>query len=194
MLFKQAVEALSDGELVVYPTETLYGLGADAKNVDAVKKVFEAKERPSGMALPVAVCDLKMMERIAEVGEVARKLYGLFLPGPLSMVLPRKEYLPKETAGGLDTVMVRVPSHSIAIDLIESFGGPITATSANIHGGKNPSSLDIAFDQLGAKIKVYLNAGHLGGTASTIVDLTTKKPAILREGAIPRNVVEDALR
>lgn len=179
----QAVEALDRRELVVYPTDTLYGLAGDALDPQAVRRVFEAKRRPHDQPVSVAVADLAMMEQVARVGPVARRLAERFLPGPLTLVLPPDPGVPDELLGSAEGLGVRIPAHRDALDLCRRFG-PVTSTSANLHGQPDPVSCDEARRQLGAAVAVYLDAGPVMGQASTVLDLTRSPPRIVREGAL----------
>lgn len=186
---QELVEALDRGELVVYPTDTLYGLGADALDTHAVGRVFEAKQRPRSEPLSVAVADLAMMEQVARVGPLARRLAERFLPGPLTLVLPPGPGVPDELLGGSRGLGVRVPGHPEALELCRRFG-PVTATSANLHGQPEPVTCQEARRQLGSKVQAYLDAGPAGGRASTVLDLTGRTPRLVREGALPRAELE----
>jgi L-threonylcarbamoyladenylate synthase len=189
-----AIDALRKGKLVVYPTETLYGLGAVALNEKAVRKVFEAKQRPFDKPISIAVDGLEMMEKIAEVNNLALKLYETFLPGPLTLILKAKQELPKLLIKN-KKIGIRVPSHPIALKLIEEIRVPITSTSANLHGGENPITLEAAKKQLGKVVAFYIEGGKLKGISSTAVDLTFDPPKILRESIISKReilkVIED---
>lgn len=179
-----AVEALDRGELVVYPTDTLYGLAADALDPRAVARLHAAKQRPPGQPLSVAVADVRMMEQVARVGPLARRAVERFLPGPLTLVLPADPGVPDEVLGDAKGLGVRIPAHDVARDLCRRFG-PITATSANLHGQPDPATCAESRRQLGALVAVYLDAGPAGGKASTVLDLTASPPRVLREGALP---------
>lgn len=189
-LVQAAVEALDRGELVVYPTDTLYGLGADALNPEAVVRVFEAKGRPRSEPLSVAVAGLDMMQRLVRVGPLARGIAERFLPGPLTLVLPPLPGVPDELLGRSEGLGVRVPRHPVALELCARFG-PLTATSANLHGGEEPRSCGAARRQLGARAALYLDAGPAPlGRGSTVLDLTGARPRLVREGALPAGELE----
>lgn len=182
-LLQEAVEALNRRALVVYPTDTLYALGADALDADAVRAVFDAKRRPPEQPLSVCVADLAMMEQVARVGPLARRLVERFLPGPLTLVLPPDAGVPDELLGASKGLGVRIPAHPWALALARRFG-PLTCTSANLHGRADPGTCAEARGQLGAGVARYLDAGPVGGRASTVLDLTGP-PRIVREGALP---------
>ena len=190
----KAVKALSDGKIVVYPTDTLYGLGADIYNDDAVRRIFEIKKRPASMPLSVAVSDFQELEKIAFIDDRTRRLAELFLPGKLTLILKKKNCVSDLVTGGLDRVAVRIPDNKIALDLLSKFG-PITATSANIHGTKTPDIInDIRMQFKDDDVSVYLDIGRLTGQPSTIVDVTGKQIKILREGAITKRHILDAVK
>ena len=136
---KKAAEAIKKGGLVAFPTETVYGLGADALNKNAVKKIFEVKKRPLDNPLIVHISSLDEIHKIAELNPIAKKLIDAFFPGPLTVVMKKKEIVPDETTGGLKTVAVRMPDHKIALRLIEYSETPIAAPSANIAGRPSPT-------------------------------------------------------
>lgn len=168
---EKAVKILSHDGLVVYPTETVYGLGADALSEIAVYKVYEAKQRPLGKPISVAVSDIEMIYGIAHVDEFAEKFMNRFLPGPVTVVLPVKNILPNDLSGGTGTIGIRYPDHTIALELISALDSPITATSANLSGDVSPvtaSMVNVPHDYL-------IDGGTCGGTPSTVVNLKTRK-------------------
>ncbi|MCK4455770.1 MAG: threonylcarbamoyl-AMP synthase [Thermoplasmata archaeon] len=182
--------ALEEGELVVFPTETLYGLGGDPENGKAVERIYDIKGRPRSDPLPVAVSSLEEMEKIAEVGELARTLVDEFLPGPLTLVLKKRRATSFRLISKGDTIGIRIPFQPLVVELAEEFG-PITATSANLHGGENPTSVEGAIDQLGTKVDYYIDGGRVPlGVPSTVVDLSQNEIRILRVGAIPGERME----
>jgi L-threonylcarbamoyladenylate synthase len=179
----RAVKALEMGELVVYPTETLYGLGADAADGEAVKRVFLAKKRPFSNPISIAVGSFEMLYEVAELNQNAKRIAREFLPGPITLILKSKwEFTDLLSRDG--NVGIRFPKNSTAIELINGFGRPITSTSANLYNGENPSWIEQAKSQIGNKATVYLDGGLLGGSPSTVVDLTEPEPKILRESVI----------
>ncbi len=188
---EKAVKALRRGALVIYPTDTLYGLGCNALDERAIKKVFAAKKRPISNPLSIAVDSIEMMGRYAKLTGAAEKLAQEFLPGALTIVLEKKD-LPSALTCGLPNVGIRIPDSDIALKLIELLGVPITATSANISGNAPPSSAEDAASQI-KDADIALDTGQLkGSTPSTVVDLTGK-PKILREGAIKRRELEKVI-
>jgi len=192
---KEAAAIIKAGGLVVYPTETVYGLGASAFSRIAVLKVFAAKKRPLDNPLSVAVKDIKQADEIAYVNTAARKLAKVFLPGPLTIVLKKKANLPKELTSGSGKVGIRIPRNEIALKLIE-LAGPITATSANISGQQPITTADEARKQLAGRVDFVLDGGPSQiGVESTVVDVSEEgKCEILRDGAIARVAIKDALR
>jgi L-threonylcarbamoyladenylate synthase len=189
----KAIKVLTNGEIIVYPTDTLYGLGADIYNDDAVRRVFEIKKRPTNMPLSVAVSNFDELEKIAFTSDKIQCLAESFLPGKLTLILNKKDCVSDLVTGGLDKVAVRVPNNNITLELLSKFG-PITATSANIHGRKTPGIIrDISMQFNDDDIAVYLDIGKLDSQPSTIVDMTGKQIEIVREGAIPKKAILDEI-
>ena len=189
----KAIAALTNGEVIVYPTDTLYGLGADIYNIDAVQKVFNIKKRPMNDPLSVAISSIDELKKIAFVNDKTKRLAESFLPGKLTLVLYKKDCVSDVVTGGLDKVAVRIPDNKIALKLLSDFG-PITATSANIHGTKTPGILkDIRTQFKDDDVAVYLDNGRLDGQPSTIVDMTGKKIIIVRKGATAESSILDAI-
>jgi len=181
--------------LVIYPTETVYGLGADACSDGAVTKVFGAKRRLLKNPIPIAVNSFEMARKIAESTPVAEKLFEKFLPGPLMLVLSAKPKISELVTAGTGKVGVRVPDHPVALKLIDFVGGPITATSANLSGKPAPCVLEEALEQVGRNVAIVLDAGKCKlGVPSTVVDLTSGRPRILREGPIPAEKIKKVLK
>jgi len=179
-----ASEIVRRGGLVVYPTDTVYGLGCDPLNVKAVKRLFETKgERKK--PLPILASDVEHVEKIAHLSEIIRKIAASFWPGPLTLVVPKKPTLPNVVTCNLDSVGVRVPRHDIALQLIRLSNGLLVGTSANKTGEKPPQTAYEAAEQLGKEVNIILDGGPTAlGTPSTVVDLTSEKPKILRKGPI----------
>jgi L-threonylcarbamoyladenylate synthase len=189
----KAITALLNGKVIVYPTDTLYGLGADIYNDDAVRKIFEIKKRPNSIPLPVAVSDFDELKKIAFVDDKTQHLAESFLPGKLTLILNKKDCVPDVVTSKLDKVAVRIPDNKIALELLSKFG-PLTVTSANIHGTKTPGIIsDISMQFKDDDVAVYLDIGELDGQPSTIVDMTEKKIKIVREGAISKRDILDAI-
>lgn len=193
---QQAADLLHQGRLVAMPTETVYGLGADASNPDAVVKIFQAKGRPADHPLIVHVAyAIQIKDWAAEVPDAALKLAGEFWPGPLTLILPKKPSVPLVVTGGQDTIALRVPGHPVASWLLRVFGGGIAAPSANRFGRISPTLASHVADELGDSVDCILDGGPcLVGVESTIIDLTGSQPAILRPGRISRAQLEAVLQ
>jgi L-threonylcarbamoyladenylate synthase len=197
-----AVAALQAGELVAFPTETVYGLGADASNPAAVAKIFAAKGRPADHPLIVHLPGADALEHWArEIPEAAYKLAAAFWPGPLTLILKRQPQVPDAVTGGQDTVGLRVPDHRLALALLRSFddvqgniGAGLAAPSANRFGRISPTTSAHVREELGERVQVILDGGPCQvGIESTIVDLSGGQPRILRPGAIGREALERVL-
>jgi L-threonylcarbamoyladenylate synthase len=191
-----ASDILRRGGLVAFPTETVYGLGADARNDDAVARIFAAKDRPSFNPLIVHIADLAAAETLGDFNDLARNLAEHFWPGPLSLVLPRlpDSGLSLLVSAGLDTVALRAPAHPLAQDLLARFGGPIAAPSANRAGEVSPTMAAHVPDSLGDAVDLIVDGGPCTvGLESTVVELCGARPAILRHGAVTREQLEQIL-
>jgi len=189
-----AADALLDGQLVVIPTETVYGLAADAGNLAAVQAVFAAKGRPADNPLIVHIGSNEWMEDLAvEVPAVARTLAERFWPGPLTLVLKKKALVLPEVTGGLDTVAVRMPAHPVALELIRSAGIPLAAPSANQFTNLSPTRAQNVDPEIAARAEMVLDGGPCEvGLESTVVDCTTDPIRILRPGRISQKDIEVA--
>lgn len=182
-----AASLIRAGEVVGMPTETVYGLAADATNEEAVKKIFEAKGRPCDNPLIVHICRFDMVYDIASsVPELAYKLAEKFWPGPLTMIMPKSDKIPYVTSGGLDTVGIRFPSHKVALDLIEKSGKPLAAPSANLSGSPSPTTLRHVFDDMNGRIPAIIDGGDCEvGVESTVISFDADGAVrILRPGKI----------
>ena len=180
------------GKLVVFPTDTVYGLGVCFDNLAAVERVYRVKKRPYNMGLPLLVADEFQISEVAEcIPYDARLLIDRFLPGGLTLVMPRAKSMPDIVTGGSGTVAVRIPAHPVPIALIKGTGKPIIGTSANISGKPSALTADEVRLQFGGEVGLVIDGGRCkGGRESTIVDVTGKKPRLLREGAISREELE----
>ena len=182
----EAAATIREGGLVVYPTETVYGLGADAVSEEAVAKVFAIKARPIENPIPIAVDSIDMAREIIELNRLAEMLFERFLPGPLTIVgkvKPRS--ISKLVTGGTGKVGIRIPDNKVALKLVEFVGGPITATSANLSGSPAPITAREALEQLGRNVDLALDSGRCEvGRPSTVVDVSSGEPKIIREGPI----------
>ena len=186
-------KVLREGGLVAFPTETVYGLGGDAKNASASEKIYAAKGRPSDNPLIVHIAEFSELEEIVEeVPDSARALADAFWPGPLTMILQKNEVIPYETTGGLDTVAVRMPSHPVARAFIKASGCMVAAPSANISGRPSPTTADHVWEDLNGRIDYVIDGGAVEiGLESTIIDLTEDIPLVLRPGYItPEEIAE----
>lgn len=183
----EAAATLRDGGLVAFPTETVYGLGADGLSAAAVARIYAAKERPARNPLIQHVADVAGAQRIvAAWPAAAAALADAFWPGPLTMVLPKQPIVPDESTAGLAAVGVRIPSHPVALALLRAFGGPIAAPSANRYTELSPTSAAHVARSLGERVDLILDGGPTSvGIESTVVDLTGVLPRILRPGTIP---------
>ena len=190
-----AAELLRSGQLVALPTETVYGIAADARNGEAVKKIFEAKGRPQDNPLIVHICGMEMLKGIvSEVPERARKLAAAFWPGPLTMVLPRGPEVSEVTCAGLDTVGVRMPSHPVVQAVIRRSGVAFAAPSANLSGKPSPTSAQDTFADMNGRLPLILDGGECTyGVESTVVSLTGEQPMLLRPGYITKEQMEAVL-
>jgi L-threonylcarbamoyladenylate synthase len=184
-----AVEALRNGEVVVFPTETVYGLGANASNPAAVRKIFEIKGRPADHPVIVHLDNPRYLHRwVSEVPPVAEKLAAKFWPGPLTLILPKGESVNDVVTGGQDSIGIRVPSHPIAQQLLTAFGGGIAAPSANRYGRLSPTKIEHVRDELGEVVGVVLDGGESPiGLESTIVSCLDNVARLLRPGFITRS-------
>jgi len=187
-----AIKALKNGEIIVYPTDTLYALGANIFNEDAVKKVFKIKKRPFTSPLPVAVSNFHEIDKIAYTNDVVKKVVERFLPGALTLILNKKDSVSNIITGSLSKIAVRIPKNDIALDLL-SRSGPLTVTSANIHNEKTPYVIKDLKMQFNTEISVYLDNGRLDAKPSTIIDMTSEKPVIVRDGPITKEEILDAI-
>ena len=192
---EKAGSILRDGGLVAFPTETVYGLGGDALNPESSKKIYAAKGRPSDNPLIVHVADMESVSYIVkEIPEAARRLSDAFWPGPLTMIMNKSDKVPYETTGGLDTVAIRMPNNKIALELIRQSGGYIAAPSANTSGRPSPTIARYCVEDLSGKIEMIIDGGQVGiGLESTIVDLTSGTPMILRPGYITKEMLSEVL-
>ena len=194
-LFRKASDILKSGGLVAFPTETVYGLGGDALNPKASEKIYSAKGRPSDNPLIVHIADTaSVWELAAEVSTQAQMLMEAFWPGPLTIIFKKKDIVPHETTGGLETVAIRMPSHPAAMKLIKDSGVYIAAPSANLSGRPSPTTAAHVEEDLSGRIDMILDGGPVGiGIESTIVDVTGDRPTILRPGYISADMIKNIL-
>ncbi len=192
---EEVIRVLRSGGLVAFPTETVYGLGADALNPEASRKIYEAKGRPSDNPLIIHISKVNDLEVLAEnIPEAAYQLSSVFWPGPLTMILNKKECVPHGTTGGLNTVAIRLPAHKLAKTLISSSGVYVAAPSANLSGRPSPTKAEHVIQDLYGKVDIIIDGGQASlGLESTIIDLTGTKPVILRPGCITKAMIENVL-
>ena len=192
---KEAAGILRSGGLVAFPTETVYGLGGNALDEDAARKIYAAKGRPSDNPLIAHVsCVEEVAPLVKEIPEAGRKLMEAFWPGPLTMIFPKSEKVPYGTTGGLDTVAIRMPDDPVANRLIALAGVPVAAPSANTSGRPSPTTADHVWQDMNGRIDMIIDGGPVGiGVESTIVDVSSAVPAVLRPGAITMEMLEEVL-
>lgn len=189
-------EILKSGGLVAFPTETVYGLGANALDEDAVKSIFVAKGRPSDNPLIVHISDISQLENLVKcISESAKKLMEKFWPGPLTLLFEKSDLVPLVTSGGLDTIAVRMPDNEVALSIIKQTGLPIAAPSANLSGRPSPTSASHVLEDLDGKIDAVVDGGETSvGLESTVLDLTSDTPLILRPGSVTREQLLEVLK
>ena len=200
---KRAGEIIAGGGIVAFPTETVYGLGANALDEEAVKKIYKAKGRPSDNPMIVHISQVSDVHDIAEISEATmsekamenlKRCADAFWPGPLTMVLPKKKIVPFTTTGGLDTVAIRMPSHKTARMLIEYSGCPIAAPSANLSGKPSPTTAEHTLDDMDGRIDAIIFGSDCQvGIESTVVDMRKDEPVILRPGRITAEDLSNAI-
>ncbi|MEG2983759.1 MAG: L-threonylcarbamoyladenylate synthase, partial [Peptostreptococcaceae bacterium] len=186
---------LSEGKTVIFPTETVYGLGANALDENAVKKIYEAKGRPSDNPLIVHIYDKdELNSLVTNINDKAEKLMNEFWPGPLTIIFNKKSIVPNRTSGGLDTVAIRMPSNSIAREVIRQSGVPIAAPSANISGRPSPTKGEHVCEEMNGRVSGIIVGGDCDfGLESTVIDMTCEKPMILRPGSVTKEQMESII-
>ena len=183
---ESGISVLRRGGLVAFPTDTVYGLGANGNIPQAVERVFKVKERPLNMALPLLLADISQISEVAEpVPPIVWLLADKFLPGALTIVLDKSDSVAGIVTAGGGTVAVRVPAHPVPVALARGLGAPVVGTSANLSGTPSVLTADEVYSQFGDKIDLIIDAGQCpGGRESTVIDVTGEVPIVLREGAI----------
>lgn len=191
-MMEKAGAIIRSGGLVAFPTETVYGLGANALDTDAAKKIYEAKGRPSDNPLIAHISDKNQVDVLAKnVSDKAKKLMEKFWPGPMTLVFEKKDIVPMGVTGGLSTVAVRMPDNEIALNLIKAAGVPIAAPSANSSGRPSPTLASHVYEDMDGRIDMIIDGGQVNiGIESTIVDMTCEPPMILRPGYITKPMLE----
>ncbi|MED1420780.1 MULTISPECIES: L-threonylcarbamoyladenylate synthase [Bacillus] len=193
---EEAAQALRLNEVVAFPTETVYGLGANALSDEAIAKIYEAKGRPSDNPLIVHIADTSQLEPlIVDIPEKAKRLMEAFWPGPLTIIFKKMPgRLSEKATAGMDTVGIRMPDHPVALKLISACGLPIAAPSANRSGKPSPTSAKHVWDDLAGKIAGVVDGGETGvGVESTVLDCTVEPPVILRPGGLSKEEIEDVI-
>lgn len=191
---QKAASVLREGGIIIYPTETLYGIGALALNEESVKKIFKIKERFYGKPIPILVKDKEMLSQFVEVTVEASKLIDKFLPGPLTLVLKQKKFLPVLISAKTGKVAVRISSHPFVRRLIDLVSEPLTSTSANVSGEENLFNFDEIYRTFRDKVDLIVDSGSLPPSkGSTVIDLTVKPSRIVREGDISKDVLREFL-
>ncbi len=191
----EAAVILKNGGLVAFPTETVYGLGANGLDVTAVKKIFEAKGRPQDNPLILHISNMDMLNSlVTDVPENALKLAESFWPGPLTIVFNKTETVPLETSGGLNTVAIRFPANKAALSIISKAGLPIAAPSANTSGKPSPTQANHVYYDLNGRVDLIIDGGSCTyGLESTIIDITENIPCLLRPGAVTKEMIEEVI-
>lgn len=189
---REAAQMLREGKLVAFPTETVYGLGADALNAQAVREIYLAKGRPSDNPLIVHIWDRKQLNALClYVPEKAQALMDAYWPGPMTLVMPKKEIVPDATTGGLGTVAVRMPDHPVAHALLKEADVPVAAPSANLSGKPSPTDAAAVIEDLQGRVPAIIDGGPCRvGVESTVIDVTGEIPVILRPGGVTREMIE----
>jgi L-threonylcarbamoyladenylate synthase len=195
---RQAAELIVRGELVAFPTETVYGLGANALNPDAAKKIYEAKGRPSDNPLIVHVANFADIEKIAFIPKEKeadiKKLADAFWPGPMTLILPKKSCIPDTVSGGLETVAVRIPNHPLTLELLRLSWVPIAGPSANISGKPSGTRFSHVFEDFDGKIAGIIKAGSTRfGIESSVIDMSSETPVLLRPGSLSFEEIQSIL-
>lgn len=188
-VIKKTVETLKSGGLIIFPTETCYGVGVDATNQSAVNKLLEYKERPEGKAISIGVCDKEMASIYVDINSVASKVYRNFLPGPVTVISSSKNKVAKGLASERNTLGVRIPDHKLIREIIKEFDKPITMTSANLNGRKTPYQIEDVLNNISEKSKglidLIIDAGKLpSNPPSSVIDTTSEDVVLIREGSI----------
>ena len=194
-LLQEVIELLDNQELIIYPTETCYGLGGDVQSPEAVDKVFKVKQRSHTNPIHIAVSSLEMARHYVKMDHRTKILFEHFLPGPLTLILETQGVLPPTLSAGRNTLGIRCPGHPIPLQIIDTFGRPITATSANLSGQPSAYTANEAINQLENCVPAIIDLGRLPySPPSTLVDLTSPTPHILREGPIQESDILRVLK
>ena len=182
---RKAIDIIKEGGLIVFPTDTVYGIGCNPFDEKAVERLFQVKKRDKDKPIPILVSSRKKAEEIAEFGNFAKKIARQHWPGALTLVLPAKANVPPMLRGRGDSVGIRIPNHPLALLLIRATGGYLTGTSANLSGKKPACTSEEAKKQLGGKVDMILDGGRCAiGVSSTVAEVTSNRPRILRQGTV----------
>lgn len=192
---EKAAQIIQNGGIVVFPTETVYGIGGNAFNENAINKIYNIKERTYKKPISVLVNNVKMIESVAcDISDEEYTIINKFMPGPLTLILKKKENIPNILTSNTDTIGVRIPANELTLKLIEETGVPIATSSANISGDKSNTEIDEIIKNFGDKVDYYIDGGRTSiGIASTVVQIVNRKPIILREGSISIEEIEETL-
>lgn len=193
---KEPAQEIKNGGIVVFPTETVYGIGTNALNADAVKKLYNVKQRPLNKPISMLVSSIDMIEKVArDITSLEYALIKEFFPGPLTIILKKKDIVPDIVTAGSDTVGIRMPANEITIELIKGAGVPIAAPSANISGNPSGTELSNIINEFGENVDYYIDGGKSKiGLASTIVQIIDGRPHILRQGSITKEQIEEVCK
>ncbi|MHA1332933.1 MAG: L-threonylcarbamoyladenylate synthase [Candidatus Odinarchaeia archaeon] len=193
-MLKKATEVILSGGIVIYPTDTVYGVGGNPFDPIVVKKIFSIKKRDETKGLPILAADLKYVRKIAVLTTNCLKLVNVFWPGALTIILKKTDKLPGIVTGGRDTVAVRIPGHKVTLELCKLSTGVLIGTSANLSGFPNPLTVDDAIKQIGDKVDLAIDSGPAKmGKPSTIIDMSNDEIKVIREGAIPVERIKEVL-
>ena len=189
---KQGVALLKSGRPVSFPTDTVYALGAPVNDIECVRRVYDIKQRPLNMALPILLASVEDVRLVAmEVSETAETLMKEFWPGALTLIFKKTPFVPDIVTAGGQTIAVRIAAHPVAFEIVKQTGVPLVGTSANVHSKPSPVTADEVMVQIGNRVQLIIDAGKTpGGFESTIVDVSTNKPRILRQGALSQADIE----
>jgi L-threonylcarbamoyladenylate synthase len=189
-IIEEAVRVIKNNGLVIYPTDTLYGLGANALSEFTVRKIFEVKGRDFNKPISIAVSSLNEAKKYVKLNQIALKLAKRILPGPITLILPVKKKFPKILTRGKNKIGIRVPDNKVTLELIKKCGFPLTSTSANVSGGKDSITAKDAIKQIGGKVDLVLDSGRCKySKQSTVIEITKKEIKILREGVIKKEKI-----
>jgi L-threonylcarbamoyladenylate synthase len=182
-LLNQAITAVQNGNLIIYPTDTQYALGCTLSNPETIQRIYTLKQRPLTLALPIAVATINDISYVATMQPTQKKIAQTYLPGPLTMILYKKSIIPDEVTASKETIAVRIPNNPLTLSLLKETG-PLIITSANIHGQKPYEDIKDILQQFGDEVAIYIPGGTLNKPPSTIIDFTKNPPTLVRKGPI----------